>query len=86
MDEVVSRSTARQLQGLRLVAAGVVVGVAAASGLTRLIASFLFEVDASDPATFLTVPLVLTAVAVAAVAVPARRASRVDPVLALRGE
>ena len=74
------------LQGLRLVAAGVVIGAAAASGLTRLIASFLFGVEASDPATFLAVPIVLTAVALAAVAVPARRASRIDPVLALRGE
>ena len=51
------------LQGLRLVAAGVVIGAAAASGLTRLIASFLFGVEASDPATFLAVPIVLTAVA-----------------------
>ena len=74
------------LQGLRLVAAGVVIGAAAALGLTRLIASFLFGVEASDPATFLAVPIVLTAVALAAVAVPARRASRIDPVLALRGE
>ena len=74
------------LQGLRLVAAGVVIGAAAALGLTRLIASFLFGVEASDPATFLAVPIVLAAVALAAVAVPARRASRIDPVLALRGE
>ncbi len=74
------------LQGLRLIAAGVLVGVAAASGLTRLISSFLFGVEASDPTTFLAVPIVLTAVALAAVAVPARRASLIDPVLALRGE
>ena len=74
------------LQGVRLVAAGVAVGVAAAAGLTRLLASFLFGVEASDPATFVGVPLVLAAVALAAVAVPARRASQVDPVLALRGD
>lgn len=74
------------LQGLRLIAAGVAIGAAAAAGLTRLIASFLFGVEASDPATFLAVPIVLTAVALAAVAVPAHRASRIDPVLALRGE
>ena len=74
------------LQGMRLVAAGVVIGVASASGLTRLIASFLFGVEASDPATFVAVPAVLAAVALGAVALPARRASRVDPVLALRGE
>ena len=74
------------LQGLRLVAVGVAVGVAAAAGLTRLLASFLFGVEASDPATFVGVPLVLAAVALAAVAVPARRAKQVDPVLALRGD
>ena len=72
------------LQGMRLVAAGVVIGVASATGLTRLLASFLFGVETSDPATFVTVPVVLAAVALAAVAVPARRASRVDPLLALR--
>ena len=74
------------LQGMRLVAAGVVIGVASATGLTRLLASFLFGVETSDPATFVTVPLVLAAVAIGAVAVPARRATRVDPLLALRGE
>ena len=74
------------LQGMGLVAAGVVIGLDSASGLTRLIASFLFGVEASDPITFVAVPLVLTTVALAAVALPARRASRVDPVLALRGE
>ena len=74
------------LQGMRLVAAGVVIGVAAAWGLTRLIASFLFGVAASDLATFVAVPAVLAAVALGAVALPARRASRIDPVLALRAE
>ena len=74
------------LQGLRLVAVGVAVGTAAAAGLTRLLASFLFGVEASDPATFVGVPLVLAAVALAAVAVPAHRARQVDPVLALRGD
>ena len=74
------------LQGMGLVAAGVVIGLDSASGLTRLIASFLFGVEASDPITFVAVPLVLTTVALGAVALPARRASRVDPVLALRGE
>ena len=73
-------------QGMRPVVAGVVIGVASASGLTRLIASFLFGVEASDPATFVAVPFVLATVALAAVVVPAHRASRVDPVLALRGE
>lgn len=71
-------------QGMRLVAAGVVIGVASASGLTRLLASFLFGIEASDPATFVTVAAVLAAVALGAVALPARRAGLVDPVLALR--
>ena len=71
-------------QGMRLVAAGVVIGVASASGLTRLLASFLFGIEASDPATFVTVAAVLAAVALGAVAVPAHRASLIDPVLALR--
>ena len=74
------------VQGMRLVAAGVVIGVASATGLTRLLASFLFGVETSDPATFVAVPVVLAAVALGAVAVPARRASRVDPLLALRGD
>ena len=74
------------LHGTRLVAAGVVIGVASASGLTRLIASFLFGVEASDPANFVAVPAVLGARAARRRALPARRASRVDPVLALRGE
>ena len=74
------------LQGMRLVAVGVVVGVAAASGLVRVIASFLFGVETWDPTAFITVPAVLATVALAAVLVPARRASRVDPVEALRCE
>ena len=74
------------LQGMRLVAVGVVVGVAAASGLVRVIASFLFGVDTWDPTAFVVVPAVLATVALAAVLVPARRASRVNPVDALRCE
>ena len=72
------------MQGMGLVAAGVVIGVASATGLTRLLASFLFGVEASDPATFAAVAFVLAGVALGAVAVPARRASLVDPLLALR--
>jgi ABC-type antimicrobial peptide transport system permease subunit len=74
------------LQGMRLTLAGVVVGVAAAFGLTRFIASFLFGVEAWDPLVFVSVPLVLSAVALLAVWLPARRASRVDPIEALRYE
>ena len=72
------------MQGMGLVAAGVVIGVASATGLTRLLASFLFGIEASDPATFAAVAVVLAGVALGAVAVPARRASLVDPLLALR--
>ena len=74
------------LQGMRLVVVGIVIGLASASGLTRFIASLLFEVEAWDPSAFIAVPLVLTAVAMVAVMVPARRASRVDPMVALRNE
>ncbi len=72
--------------GMRLAIAGVLLGVAAAFGLTRLIASFLFGVKAWDPAAFLTAPLILIAVALLAVWLPAARASKVDPMEALRTE
>jgi predicted permease len=83
------RATIRKLvvwQGMRLTLAGVVVGVAAAFGLTRLIASFLFGVKSWDPAVFIAVPIVLSAVALLAVWLPASRASRLDPMQALRVE
>lgn len=73
-------------QGMRLTLAGVVIGIAAAFGLTRFIASFLFGVDAWDPLVFVSVPLVLSLVALLAVWLPARRASRVNPIDALRYE
>jgi ABC-type lipoprotein release transport system permease subunit len=72
--------------GMRLAIAGVVLGLAAAFALTRLIASFLFEVRPWDPAAFVTAPLLLSVVALVAVWVPAARASRVDPMQALRTE
>ena len=72
------------MQGMRLALVGVVIGLASAYGLTRFIASFLFGVKALDPAVFAAIPLLLTAVALLAVWIPARRASRVDPVIALR--
>ncbi len=83
------RSTIRKLvvwQGMRLALAGVVLGVAAAFGLTRLIASFLFGVKSWDPFVFVTVPLILSAVALLAVWLPATRAAKLDPMQALRVE
>jgi putative ABC transport system permease protein len=74
------------LQGMRLVVVGLVAGLAAAFGLTRLISAFLFGVTARDPLVFGGVPVVLAAVALLAVWLPARRASRVDPLIALRVE
>jgi putative ABC transport system permease protein len=73
-------------QGLLLVGAGVLIGVLGAFGLTRLIASQLFGVRPTDPATFVLVALTLVGVAALATFVPAMRATRVDPVVALREE
>jgi ABC-type antimicrobial peptide transport system permease subunit len=73
-------------QGLRLVALGVVIGLAAAFGLTRLMASLLFGVKAVDPMVFSAVPIVLLGVALLSVWLPAMRGSRVDSVQALRYE
>ncbi|HTK54680.1 MAG TPA: ABC transporter permease [Gemmatimonadaceae bacterium] len=73
-------------QGLRLTAFALLIGLAAAAGTTRLMASQLFGVTPSDPVTFALVPIVLCAVAALACYLPARRASRLDPLTALRRE
>jgi ABC-type antimicrobial peptide transport system permease subunit len=71
-------------QGLSLAAGGVILGVAGAFGLSRLVTRLLFGITGADPFTFALVPIVLLAVAVIATAFPAWKASRVDPVIALR--
>jgi len=73
-------------QGMRLALIGVVIGTSASFGLTRLLASFLFRVQARDPLVFIGVPLLLSVVALLAVWLPARRATRVSPMDALRCE
>ncbi|HVW79067.1 MAG TPA: ABC transporter permease [Alloacidobacterium sp.] len=83
------RSRIRNLvvwQGMQLAIIGVVVGVGAALGLTRLIASFLFGVKPYDPMVFVAVPMILSAVALFAVWLPATRASKLDPMESLRVE
>jgi predicted lysophospholipase L1 biosynthesis ABC-type transport system permease subunit len=73
-------------QGLALAGIGVAVGLAAAYGLTRYLSSLLYGVKPADLASFIIVPIALTAIALVACFIPARRASRVDPVIALRYE
>ena len=71
-------------QGMKVALAGITIGMASAFGLARLLTSFLFGVTPNDPVVFATVPLVLSLAALAAVWLPARRATKVDPLVALR--
>ena len=73
-------------QGLWLTGAGVFVGIVGALALTRMIKSLLFEVSATDPLVFTAVPLLLVVVSLVACYTPARRATKVDPLIALRDE
>jgi putative ABC transport system permease protein len=73
-------------QGLRRVAIGIVIGLLGSLALARLMASLLFGVSATDPLTFSSVALLLVVVALVACFIPARRAAKVDPMIALRSE
>jgi putative ABC transport system permease protein len=73
-------------QGAKLALLGVAIGFVAAYGLTRLLVSLLFEVNATDPATFVSISLLLVSIALLACFFPARRALNVDPTIAMRAE
>jgi putative ABC transport system permease protein len=73
-------------QGMGLAAAGILAGLAGAAALTRLLSGLLFGIRATDAATFLSVSLLLAATALLATVIPAVRATRVDPIVALREE
>jgi ABC-type antimicrobial peptide transport system permease subunit len=73
-------------QTLLLASAGIVIGLAGAAGVTQLLASMLFEVKATDPLTYAAVVVLLVIAALVASYIPARRAMRVDPMIALRYE
>ena len=72
--------------GLILTGLGLIVGVAGALGLTRVLASMLFQVTGYDPLTMATVAAILALVALLACLLPARKAAKVDPLIALRAE
>jgi putative ABC transport system permease protein len=73
-------------QGALLTLGGLGLGIAGAFALTRFLAGLLFEVTPTDPATYVTVSVLLTVVAIAACLIPSRRATKVDPLVALRYE
>jgi putative ABC transport system permease protein len=73
-------------QGLKLVSAGMMLGLVAAFLLTRVLASLLYGISATDPITFVGISLVLLAVTILASHIPALRATKVDPIIALRAQ
>ena len=73
-------------QGMRVALVGVAIGLVAAFGLSSVIASFLFGVTSRDPIVFAGAPIALSVVALIGVWLPARRAARIDPAIALRAE
>ncbi|MGC2088313.1 MAG: FtsX-like permease family protein, partial [Candidatus Acidiferrales bacterium] len=73
-------------QGSKLTLIGVTIGIIGAVGLTRFLSSLLYRVEPTDPLTFTTVSLILIGVGLLACYIPARRAMRVDPIVALRYE
>ena len=73
-------------QGMLLVVIGLALGLGAAFGLTRLMTTFLFGVGARDPLTFVSIAVVIGLIALLATIIPARRATKVDPMIALRYE
>ncbi len=74
------------LQGMRMAGVGLAIGLVVSIGLTRLIEGFLFEVSALDLGTFAATSIILMATAALASYLPARRATRIDPIQALRAE
>ena len=73
-------------QGLTLAAIGIAIGLAASLALARLISTLLYHVSATDPTTYIAGPMLFALVALLASYLPARRATQVDPVIALRAE
>jgi putative ABC transport system permease protein len=73
-------------QGMLLTGIGLAIGLAASFGLNRLLAKLLFGVKANDPITYAAVAVILISVALLATCIPARRATRIDPMIALRYE